>query len=116
MSLGRVGKKPFTFATRFGILNDMDTRMTSSTPIIDDALKQRIAELSDASGLSSLEILREAIEQFAAKRHAQKSGVDALYDAIAEIRASVPAEAWATLPTDLAKNFDHYHYGHPRED
>ena len=34
-----------------------------------------------------------------------------IFDFIAEIRASVPEEAWEKVPTDLAKNHDHYLYG-----
>lgn len=33
-----------------------------------------------------------------------------------EIAASVPAEEWEKLPKDLSKNFDHYLYGHPKEE
>lgn len=33
----------------------------------------------------------------------------------AEVGASVPADAWGLLPSDLAANFDHYRYGRPRE-
>lgn len=34
-----------------------------------------------------------------------------IFDLIAEIRESVPEEAWDQLPTDLSKNVDHYLYG-----
>ena len=33
-----------------------------------------------------------------------------------KIRESVPESAWADLPTDGAKNYKHYLYGHPKED
>ena len=33
-----------------------------------------------------------------------------------ELTASVPESEWAKLPTDLAKNFHHYHHGAPKED
>ena len=31
------------------------------------------------------------------------------------IRESAPAEIWDNLPTDGAKNYRHYLYGHPRK-
>ncbi len=42
--------------------------------------------------------------------------VPSLWERIAAISASVPMEEWEKLPTDLAKNFDHYHYGAPKEE
>ena len=39
-----------------------------------------------------------------------------LWERIAAISASVPMEEWEKLPRDLAKNFDHYLYGAPREE
>ena len=30
------------------------------------------------------------------------------------LRKSVPPEAWDTMPTDGAKNYKHYLYGHPK--
>jgi hypothetical protein len=38
-----------------------------------------------------------------------------LSDLAAIITASVPESEWAKLPSDLAKNFDHYRYGSPSE-
>jgi|CXWL01.1.fsa_nt_gi hypothetical protein len=38
------------------------------------------------------------------------------WDDLADIGNSVPDEEWAKLPTDLAKNFDHYAHGSPRQD
>jgi hypothetical protein len=37
-------------------------------------------------------------------------------DLAAELTGSVPPEDWAKLPTDLAKNYRHYLYGHPKEE
>jgi predicted XRE-type DNA-binding protein len=37
-----------------------------------------------------------------------------IWEKVAEISASVPAEEWAKLPTDLAANHDHYLYGAPK--
>ena len=32
------------------------------------------------------------------------------------IRQSAPADIWDNLPTDGAKNYRHYLYGHPKEE
>jgi hypothetical protein len=34
---------------------------------------------------------------------------------IVELGESIPAEEWAKVPTDGAKNLDHYLYGHPKK-
>jgi predicted transcriptional regulator len=85
---------------------------------LDDALKRRIDQLAQTNGMSPVDLLREAVEEFAARRNGGESPAnsDSLWDAAARITAAVPDEEWAKLPSDLAKNFDHYHYGHPRED
>ncbi len=36
------------------------------------------------------------------------------WDVAQELSKSVPESAWDAVPQDLAKDFDHYHYGHPR--
>jgi hypothetical protein len=38
-----------------------------------------------------------------------------IWDIAREISASVPDEEWEKLPRDLARNFDHYLYGAPKE-
>jgi hypothetical protein len=37
-----------------------------------------------------------------------------IWEIVAEIGAAVPEEEWAKVPTDLAKNLDHYLYGAPK--
>ena len=37
-----------------------------------------------------------------------------IVDTFAEIAASVPAEAWQALPSDLNEQLDHYVYGTPK--
>lgn len=39
-----------------------------------------------------------------------------MWEELAEIGRRVPDEVWAQFPTDLAKNFDHYAHGSPREE
>ena len=38
------------------------------------------------------------------------------WDDLADIGRRIPEEELAKLPTDLAKNFDHYAHGSPRQD
>ncbi|MBI5289249.1 MAG: hypothetical protein HY873_09795 [Chloroflexi bacterium] len=38
------------------------------------------------------------------------------WDDLADIGRKIPEEELAKLPTDLAKNFDHYAHGSPRQD
>ncbi|HEY2548855.1 MAG TPA: hypothetical protein VGI46_22450 [Candidatus Acidoferrum sp.] len=41
----------------------------------------------------------------------ERVGTGSIFDAISEIRESVPDDDWKKLPTDLSKNVDHYLYG-----
>jgi hypothetical protein len=50
------------------------------------------------------------------KRRAKKIAEPSLWQRLAAIGDSVPAEEWEKLPRDLAKNFDHYAHGSPRQD
>lgn len=44
-----------------------------------------------------------------------KAGPRPLWEVVAELGAVTPAEAWAQVPTDAAKNLDHYLYGRPTD-
>jgi len=39
-----------------------------------------------------------------------------IWEIIMELGASIPEEEWAKVPTDGAKNLDHYLYGAPKEE
>jgi len=39
-----------------------------------------------------------------------------IWDEISELAASIPDEEWAKVPTDGARNLDHYLYGHPKRE
>lgn len=41
-------------------------------------------------------------------------GRPSIFELIAEITKDMPDEAWSSVPTDLAKNIDHYLYGHKK--
>lgn len=83
---------------------------------IDDALKRQIEQLAQITGLSPGDLVREAVEAFISQRspNGSQADSDALWDVAARISESVRDSEWEKLPVDLARNFDHYHYGHPR--
>ena len=39
---------------------------------------------------------------------------ESLVEMFDRLRKSVPPEAWEDMPTDGAKNYKHYLYGHPK--
>ena len=41
---------------------------------------------------------------------------ESILEMFERLRKSVPPEAWDGLPTDGAKNYKHYLYGHPKVD
>ena len=88
---------------------------------LDDALKHRVEECAHANGVSTAQLVQGALEAYLAT-HASNGGHAApgpnrpLFEVADSIAATVPADAWAQLPVDLAKNFEHYRYGYPRED
>lgn len=85
---------------------------------LDDKLARLVEELARSSGVPPSDLVREAVEEFMARRNATDAvgESDFIFDVAADIAAQVPDAEWASLPHDLARRFDHYHYGHPRED
>lgn len=85
---------------------------------LDESLTRRIDDLARSTGRAPIDIVREAVEEFAARHNGEQNAGDSagLWDIAAQITATVPEAEWAKLPTDLAKNFEHYRYGYPRED
>ena len=41
---------------------------------------------------------------------------ESILDMFDRLRQSVPQDAWDNMPTDGAKNYRHYLYGHPKVD
>lgn len=85
---------------------------------IDAAIRDRIDALAHMRGTSPTEVLQEALDRLSRESEsvAESANDDDIF-AIAERASKLATDAeWASLPTDLAKNFDHYHYGHPREE
>ena len=49
----------------------------------------------------------ESVEETAGQR---------LLDILERLHAEVPPDTWHDVPTDLARNYKHYLYGHPKTD
>ena len=43
-------------------------------------------------------------------------GTESILEMFDGLRESVPPDTWDNMPTDGAKNYKHYLYGHPKED
>ena len=46
----------------------------------------------------------------------QPTDFPSLLEMIREIHESTPESAWDNVPTDSARNYKHYLYGHPKEE
>ncbi|MYA52736.1 MAG: DUF104 domain-containing protein [Gammaproteobacteria bacterium] len=46
----------------------------------------------------------------------RKRGLAGVVEAVQELQRTIPSDAWDVLPTDGARNYKHYLYGHPKED
>ncbi len=44
----------------------------------------------------------------------QAKGKESILEMFERLRSSVPPDTWDNLPTDGAKNYKHYLYGHPK--
>jgi hypothetical protein len=95
-------------------------------------LESRLAEIGNpppAHGQGSLGAMRDAADEpDEAVAHAMEmrgrqpsasppdaaTGHKPIWEVFQEISASVPDEVWATLPTDLSEQHDHYIYGTPK--
>lgn len=64
-------------------------------------------------GSSQSEVVRELVDA-AMNEDAASGRTPSIVDAFAEIAASVPLDAWESLPVDLTDQLDHYLYGTSR--
>ena len=46
----------------------------------------------------------------------EKRGLAGIVAKVKEAQKSMPPDSWDDLPTDGAKNYKHYLYGHPKEE
>ncbi len=71
-----------------------------------------VAATGKVKGVTSVDSL--TVEPAEAAKYV--SGTKPIWEVAAEISARVPAEEWAKLPKDGAKNLHHYLYGAPKEE
>ena len=45
----------------------------------------------------------------------RKRGLAAIVERVKARHEAIPQKEWENIPTDLAKNYKHYLYGHPKE-
>jgi hypothetical protein len=88
---------------------------------LDDSLRRSVEQLAESTGQSATEILRKAVEDYLLTHgsnggHLKPSPRRRLAELADAASADMTADDWAKLPTDLARNFEHYRYGYPRED
>lgn len=99
----------------------MATQMPTNKIELDETLKRQVEECAEANGVSPTEVVRDAVQEYLSTHgsnggHAAPKPRRRLAEIADAVTADVPDEEWAKLPTDLAKNFEHYRYGYPRED
>lgn len=88
---------------------------------LDADLTRRVEKCAESNGISPTQVVHEAIEEYLSA-HGTNGGPPTtkrrgrLSEIADDAAAHVPDEEWAKLPADLAKNFEHYRYGYPRED
>ncbi len=70
-------------------------------------------------GLGTAQILRLAIRKLAENEQVDRSEVEKakpVWKIVAELGRQIPDEVWASVPTDLSKNLDHYLYRSPKDE
>lgn len=80
---------------------------------LDNEMIQQIESAAADRGISPTDLIREAVSDYVAAHpgNGTKSSKPVgrwLLESAAEARSSVPIEAWAEVPNDLAQNFDQY--------
>ena len=75
---------------------------------------QRVMEELAADNIDAPEVSVDDLDSGAPS--SSDNGEHPLLQRIRKIRESVPASAWDGVPTDGAKNYKHYLYGHPKVD
>jgi Arc/MetJ-type ribon-helix-helix transcriptional regulator len=67
---------------------------------------------------SPAEVIQEGLDLLEARdaaAHNHDTGSEPpIWETIVQIGQEVPVEEWARIPSDLARNLDHYMYGSPK--
>jgi hypothetical protein len=50
------------------------------------------------------------------RKYEEQLAKKSFFQRVRELSASIPQEEWEKLPKDLARNYKHYLYGHPKEE
>ena len=84
---------------------------TDATP----ELKRLLGQLTNGDAMS---IVENGVVIGRLSRAGAQESTDAAapWDLALSVSASVPPAEWSGVPADLAKNFDHYRYGHAKEE
>jgi Arc/MetJ-type ribon-helix-helix transcriptional regulator len=82
-------------------------------------LEQRIAvKVQSGRYHSPAEVIQEGLDLLEARDFAPQTFAaqdeTPIWETIIKIGQSIPEEAWEGIPTDLARNLDHYLYGSPK--
>lgn len=80
------------------------------------------AVVSSGQFASADEMVERLVREYAQSHRQQPSASEAkpgparklIWEVAAELRESIPAEEWDKLPTDGARQLDHYIYGSPK--
>lgn len=95
------------------------TGQARMTIVLNPKLEQRIAaKVESGEYRSADEVVEKGLDLLESERTVPQGNAvkdeRPIWEVIAEISRSVPAEAWENVPTDLSKNLDHYLYGAPK--
>jgi len=87
--------------------------------LLNPDLEQRIAvKVQSGRYQSPAQVIEEALDVLEARDAIQQTpaarDVPPIWETIVNIGQAVPKEEWARIPTDLARNVDHYLYGSPK--
>jgi Arc/MetJ-type ribon-helix-helix transcriptional regulator len=87
--------------------------------LLNPDLEQRIAvKVQSGRYHSPDEVIKEGLDLLEARDFAPQTfaapNERPIWETIVEIGQLIPEEAWAEIPTDLARNLDYYLYGSPQ--
>ena len=82
-------------------------------PKPDRSSVDQILSLVDQLSKDELRELRGKLDQ-KSKRGISGKAQDSFLEMVSKMRSLIPQEDWNKLPTDLARNVDHYLYGSPK--
>jgi len=87
--------------------------------LLNPELEQRIAvKVQSGRYHSPAEVIEEGLDLLEARDFAPQTcaapNEPPIWETIADIGKNIPEEEWEGIPTDLARNLEHYLYGSPK--